>query len=71
MTVFSGHHFGRINRKLFSNSLPKRRSRLKYLSGVRAKGLVYYVTPTLKEEKPDIVIVRVNVGPCSLLSCKT
>ena len=32
-------------------------SHLKYISGERTKGLEYYVTPTLNEEKPDIVII--------------
>ena len=51
------HPHGCINRKIFSNSLTKYGSHLKYISGARTKGLEYYVTPTLNEEKPDIVII--------------
>ena len=42
--VFGDSHLGRIHRKLFSNSLPKCRTRLKYFTGVRTRDLEYYVT---------------------------
>ena len=50
--VFGDSHLERINRKLFSNSLPKCRIHLKYFSGAITQDLEYYVTPTLNEEKP-------------------
>ena len=58
--VFGDSHLGRFNKKLSSNSLPKCRTRMKYFSGVRTKDLEYYVTPTLNEEKPDIVTMHVS-----------
>ena len=58
--VFGGSHLGGINRKLFSNSLPKCRKRLKYFSGARTEFLEHYVTPTLNEEKRDIFTIGYN-----------
>ena len=49
-----------INRKRFSNSLPKFRTRLKYFSGRKAKVLEYFVTLTLDEQKPDIVVIHMD-----------
>ena len=60
MIVFEDSHLGRINRKLFSDSLPKCRSQLKYFSGVRTKELEYYTTPTLNEQKPDIAVIHIG-----------
>ena len=58
--MFGENHLWHINRKRFSNSLPKCRTFLKYFSGGRTKDLEYYVTLTLDEEKTDIVVVHIN-----------
>ena len=60
MIVFEDSHLGRINRKLFRDSLPKCRKQLKYFSGVRTKELEYYTTPTLNEQKPDIAVIHLG-----------
>ena len=49
-----------INRKLFSSFLSKCRTHLKYFSGTSTKDLEYYATPTLIEEKPDIVVICID-----------
>ena len=56
--MFGESHLQHIGRKRFSNSLPKYRTRPKYFSGGRTKDLEYYVTLTLDEEKPDIVVIH-------------
>ena len=58
--MFGENHLWHINRKRFSDSLPKCRTFLKYFSGGRTKDLEYYVTLTLDEEKTDIVVVHIN-----------
>ena len=58
--MFEESHLCHINRKRFSNSLPKCRTRLKYFSGGRTKDLEYYVTLTLDEEKPDTVVIHMH-----------
>ena len=60
VVVFGDSHIGRVNRKLFSNSLRNCTSRLKFFSGAKSKDLDHYVTPTLNEEKPDIVVIHVG-----------
>ena len=60
MIVFEESRLGHINRKQFSSSLPKCRIRLKYFSSERKKDLEYYVTLTLDEEKPDIVVIHID-----------
>ena len=55
--MFGESHLWHINRKRFSNSLPKCRTRLKYFS--KTKDLEYYVTLTLDEEKPDIAVIHI------------
>ena len=49
MTMFGESHLWHINRKRFSNSLPKCRTCLKYFSRGRTK-----------EEKPDIVLIHID-----------
>ena len=56
--MFGESHLWHINRKRFSNSLPKYRTRLKYFS--KTKDLEYYVTLTLDEEKPDIAVIHID-----------
>ena len=46
--------------QVFSNSLTKCRTCLKYYSGARTKDLQYYVTSTLNEEKPDLVNIHIG-----------
>ena len=58
--VFGDSHLARINRKLFNDSLQHCRSRLKYFSGAKTKDLEHYVTPTLNEEEPDIVVIHIG-----------
>ena len=58
--MFGENYLWHINRKRFSNSLPKCRTFLEYFSGERTKDLEYYVPLTLDEEKTDIVVVHIN-----------
>ena len=58
--MFGESHLCHINRKRFSNSLPKCRTRLKYFSGGRTKDLEYYVTLTLDDVKPGIAVIHID-----------
>ena len=54
--MFGESNLCHINRKRFSNSLPKCRTRLKYFSGGRTK-----------EEKPDIVVIHIDSNDIDFL----
>lgn len=43
-----------------SNSLPKCKSHLKYLSGARTKDLEYYVVPTLKQKNQILLLLHIG-----------
>ena len=60
MIMFGESHLWHINRNQSSNSLPKCRTHLKYFSEGRTKDLKYYLTLTLDEEKPDIVVIHID-----------
>ena len=62
MIVFGDSHLGHINKKLFSNSLPKCRTHLKYFSKARTNDLEYYVTAALNKGKPDIVAIKIDAN---------
>ena len=58
--MFKDRHTGCINRKIFSDSLPKCSRLLKCFSGGKTKDLEHYVPRTLNEHKPDIVVVHIG-----------
>ena len=58
--MFAGSHLWHINRKRFSNFLPKCRTCLEYFSGGGTKDLEYYVTLTVDEEKTDLVVIHID-----------
>ena len=56
-----GSHIRRVKRKLFNNSLYEQKAHLNGFSGANIKHLDNFITPTLLEDRPDIVII--HIGP--------
>ena len=50
----------RIKKNLFNNSITEGRAHLNSFSGATINRLDHFITPTLKEDRPDIVIIRVG-----------
>ena len=50
----------RIKKNLFNNSITEGRAHLNSFSGATINRLDHFITPTLKEDRPDIVIICVG-----------
>ena len=53
-------HIRRIKRNLFNNSLCEGKAHLNGFSGANIKRLDHSITPTLVEDRPDIVIIHIG-----------
>ena len=53
-------HIRRIKRNLFSNSLCEGKPHLNGFSGASIKRLDHFITPTLVDDRPDIVIIHIG-----------
>ena len=58
--VVGDSHVRRIKRNLFNNSLCEGKAHLNGFSGANIKRLDHSITPTLVEDRPDIVIIRIG-----------
>ena len=58
--VVGDSHVRRIKRNLFNNSLWEGKAHLNDFSGANIKRLDHFITPTLVEDRPDIVIIHVG-----------
>ena len=53
-------HIRRIKRNLFNNSLCEGKAHLNGFNGANIKRLDHFITPTLVEDRPDIVIIHIG-----------
>ena len=58
--VVGDSHIKIIRRNLFNNSIVGGKSYIKSFDGSNTKRLHHYITPTLVDEKPDIVVIHVG-----------
>ena len=58
--VVGDSHIRRIKRNLFNNSLCEGKAHLNGFSGANIKRLDHSITPTLVEDRPDIVIIHIG-----------
>ena len=58
--VVGDSHIRRIKRNLFNNSLYEGKARLNGFNGANIKRLDHFITPTLVEDRPDIVIIHIE-----------
>ena len=58
--VVGDSHIRRIKRNLFNNSLCEGKAHLNGFSGANIKRLDHFITPTLVEDRPDIVIIHIG-----------
>ena len=58
--VVGGGHIRQIKRNLFNNSLCEGKAHLNGFSGANIKRLDHFITPTLAEDRPDIVIIHIG-----------
>lgn len=58
--VVGDSHIKRIKRNLFNDSFDNAKSYIKSFSGAKIDDMKYYITPSLKEQKPDIAILHVG-----------
>ena len=61
-------HIRPIKRNQFSNSLQKGKAHLNGFSGANIKCLDHLITPTLVEDRPDIVITHIGSNDITLES---
>ena len=53
-------HIRRIKKNLFDNSINEGKAHLNSFSGATINRLDHFITPTLEEDRPDIVIIHVG-----------
>ena len=58
--VVGDSHIRRIERNAFNNSLYEGKAHLNGFSGANIKRLDHFITPTLVENRPDIVIIHIG-----------
>ena len=58
--VVGDSHIRRIERNVFNNSLYEGKAHLNGFSGANIKRLDHFITPTLVENRPDIVIIHIG-----------
>ena len=58
--VVGDSHIRRIKRNLFNNSLCEGKAHLNGFNGANIKRLDHFITPTLVEDRPDIVIIHIG-----------
>ena len=58
--VVGDSHIRRIKRNLLNNSLCEGKAHLNGFSGVNIKRLDHFITPTLVEDRPDVVIIHIG-----------
>ena len=58
--VVGDGHIRQIKRNLFNNSLCEGKAHLNGFSGANIKHLDHFITPTLAEDRPDIVIIHIG-----------
>ena len=58
--VVGDSHIRRIKRNLFNNSLCEGKAHLNGFSGASIKRLDHFITSTLVEDRPDIVIIHIG-----------
>ena len=57
--VIGDSHLKRIKRSLFKNSFDNAKNFLKSFGGAKTKHMKHYVILSLKEQKPDIIVIHV------------
>ena len=58
--VTGDSHLKRIRQNLFKNSFDNARSVIKLFGGAKTEHMKNYVIPSLKEQKPDIIVIHVG-----------
>ena len=58
--VVGDSHIRRIERNVFNNSLYEGKAHLNSFSEANIKRLDHFITPTLVENRPDIVIIHIG-----------
>ena len=58
--VTGDSHLKRIKQNIFENSFDNARSIIKSFGGAKTEHMKNYVIPSLKEQKPDIIVIHVG-----------
>ena len=60
--VIGDSYLKRIKRNLFKNSFDNAKSFIKSFGGAKTKHMKHYVIASLKEQKPDIIVIHVGAN---------
>ena len=58
--IVGDSHLKRLKKKVFNTSINHAKTYISCFSGANSKRLEYYVSPTLDEDKPDVVVIHVG-----------